>query len=238
MTSSGSPEALIRSLDAPTYSIAQTGRLADMPRWTVRRYLKGYRYEVSPERSSEKRFQPGVVEQSRPDIPYASFLDLIDLLFVKEFLRRGFSLQFLRRALKEAKEYLGSRHFARSVFWTSSHDIILQLPVEGHMIALMTGGQHAIPQIVSKLSDKLDFEEITEYGFVRRWYPLGKKGKIVIDPLISFGRPTLIGRGVATSNIYDLYLGENKSMPLTSEWFNIPIPEIKAAVHFEHGLWN
>ena len=228
-----------KSLDTPAYSIAEASRLVGMPKWTVRRYLQGYDYKYSSKGLIYESNQPPVIKHSKKEkLTYASFLDLIDLLFVKDFLHRGFSLQFLRKALDEAREYLGTPHFARSVFFTKGSQIILELPNNGNMIALLTGGQSAMPEIIKKLSDKIEFEDVTEFGLAKRWYPKGRNGLIVIDPQISFGRPTLVGRGVATSNIYDLYIGENEQIHEVSEWFNIPAPEIQAAVQFEHGLWT
>jgi uncharacterized protein (DUF433 family) len=229
---------LFESLEAPAYPIVETSRLVGIPRWSIKRYLMGYGYKYFIREKMEERKQPPVIDRPKANSVYASFLDLVDLLFVKEFLKRGFTLQYLRRALAEAKRYLGTPHFARSEFYTSGSEIILKLPKDGNMIALMTGGQIAIPQIIERLSDKLDFENVTEFGLARRFYPKGKKGLIVIDPQISFGRPTLIGHNVATSNIYDLYLGEKEKIGPVSEWFNIPIPKIQAAVRFEHSLWT
>lgn len=233
---SGNGNGLIKSLDAPAYSISETSRLTGIPRWTIGRYLRGYEYMYSIKGQEFEVHQPPVVSQSLEKSTYASFLDLVDLLVVKELLHRGFSLQRIRMALLEAKERLGTCHFARSEFYTSGNEIILKLPKDGHLVALMTGGQFAFPKIIEKLSKKLDFENITEYGFARRWYPRGREGMIVIDPQIAFGRPTLIGYSIATSNIYDLYLGENQRYLPVSKWFNIPIPKIKTAVQFEHSL--
>lgn len=222
---------LINSLNAPTYSTAFTSHLVGMNRWNVKRYLRGY-FEYK-----SRTQQPPVIEQSETGSTYASFLDLIDLLYVKEFLNRGFTIRYLRIALAEAKYYLGSPHFARSEFYTSKNQIILRLPEDGNLIALLRGGQLTIPEITEKLSDKLDFENISEYGFARRWYPQGRQVPIVIDPEISFGKPTVAGYSVPTANIFDLYLGESKQYKTVSQWFDIPLPEIKAAVQFEHSLW-
>ena len=123
------------------------------------------------------------------------------------------------------------------MFFTSGDSIILKLS-DIDMVALLTHGQRAIPTIIEQVYEELDFEKVTEFGFARRWYPKGKNGHIVIDPLVSFGRPILQGYSVATSNIYDLYLGEAKNIEPVSEWFNIPIPKIQAAVQFEHSLWT
>lgn len=229
-------KGLIESLHFPAYSIAETSRLVGVPHWSVDRYLRGYEYKYWVKEESHEGHQPPVVRQSRGDSTYASFLDLMDLLFVKEFLKRGFTLQYLRKALEEAREYLGTPHFARSEFYTGRDEIVLRLPQDGAFIALMTGGQTAIPEIINKLSDKLDFENVTQFGLAQRWYPKGRNGSIVIDPQISFGRPTLDGYGVATSNIYDLYLGEHKKIKPVTDWFNIPVPKIRGAIQFEQSL--
>lgn len=236
MASYSSGDDLLKSLFAPAYSIATTSRLVGIARWSIARYLRGYRYRYFTKVEEYEVQQPPVVE-SEVNSSYASFLDMVDLLIVKEFMKRGFTLQHLRPALAEVRERLGTHHFARSEFYTSGKEIILKLPKDGVMIALLTGGQIAISEIVKKLSTKLDFENVTEFGFARRYYPQGKNGSIVVDPQISFGRPTLIGHGVATSSIYDLYLGENKDFNKVCDWFNIPLPKIKTAVQFEHSLW-
>jgi len=230
-----SPDKLYRVLTTPAYTLAEASQLADISRWRVARWLKGYEYTYKAGSERREGKKDAVIRHS--DEPSASFLDLIDLLFVKKFIEHGFTLQFLRNALEEARTLLGTPHFARSKFFTSGNQIVLELePTSKYMIALMTGGQSVIPQIVEQLDDKIDFEDVTGFGFATRWYPKGKHGLIMIDPQVSFGRPTLISRGIATENIFDLYLGENKKIEPVSRWFKIPAPEIRAAVNFQSGL--
>ena len=107
-----------------------------------------------------------------------------------------------------------------------SDKIILQLN-DNSMVALLSHGQRAMSPIIEQIFDKLDFEHTTKLGFARRWYPLGKNGLIVIDPQVSFGRPTVIGRSVATNNIYDFYLGEKQNSNSASQWLNIPPHEFR-----------
>jgi uncharacterized protein (DUF433 family) len=233
-----SARAYLNTLNAPAYSTAEASRLVNMKPWTVRRYLRGYQYDYSHRGPVQRKTQPPFIKDgSETREPYASFLDLVDLVIVREFQKRGFKLPTLRKALDEARELLGTPHLGRNVFFTSGDQITLQLPKDGHLITLLTAGQMAIPDIVIPLSDKLEFENVTEYGFASRWYPKGMNGHIVIDPQVSFGRPTLIGRGVATSNIYDLFQGENEKIEPVAKWFNISPPHIQAAVDFEQALW-
>ena len=70
---------LYKSLSAPTYSIAEASRLTGIGKWSVGRWLRGYRYEGGK--------QGPVIRRSIPvESTYASFLDLIDLLFVKKLI--------------------------------------------------------------------------------------------------------------------------------------------------------
>jgi uncharacterized protein (DUF433 family) len=61
-------------------------------------------------------------------------------------------------------------------------------------------------------------------------------GDIVVDPTISFGRPIIKNRAVLTSNIYDLYLGENKNIKKVCSWMKLNVNEVEAAVKFEQSL--
>ena len=231
---------LYKTLDAPTYTQADASRLTNVSRGRVRRWLKGYwySYEITGGDETREVFQNAVVHRSgTKDTTYASFLDLIDLLFVKKFLDYGFSLQYLRKAFDEARKLLETSHFANNKFFTSGSNIYLQLPRNSeNILALMSGGQWAIAPIIVKLSHKIDFHDVT--GLATRWYPLGRDGLIVVDPQISFGRPTIMGRGIATNNIYDLYLGENERVDPVSKWLDVPRKEVQAAVDFEYSLFS
>lgn len=239
MTKSGSD--YLNILDAPAYSVAEVSRLVNMKPWTVRRYLRGYEYDYEYTDGAHRTKQPPVVKSNKQyQEPYASFLDLVDLLFVDVLLKRGYGLPTIRKALDEVRERLGTPHFGQSVFFASGNEHIMwkSSKYNRDIIALQSGGQMAIPEIVELLDDKLDFEEVTDYGFANRYFPKGAQDYIVIDPEIAFGRPVLKNRGVPTNNIYDLYLGEQEKIEPVSAWFNIPAPEIKAAVSFEQSLWG
>jgi len=225
----GTPNnGLYKTLSAPAYSIAETSRLTGIKKWSVSRWLRGYKYYGG-------ELDPVISRSIPPESTFASFLDLIDLLFINKFIESGFSLQHIRKALEEARVHLGTQHFARSKFFTSSNEMILELP-EGNMVALLKDGQRAMGEVVKNVHDKVDFEEITEFGFVKRWFPKGRDGFIVIDPQISYGRPTIEGSGIATENVFDLFLGENKTIDPVRHWFDLPDYKIQAAVNFETSL--
>lgn len=222
----------------PTYSLAETSRLVGISRDKVSRWIKGYKYTYSWGGKEIGGKQNAVVRpKDKEKEPYASFLDIIDLLFVKKFRENGLSLQYIRKALDEVRERFGIPHFASRRFFAFGSKMLLETPKDSQRyIGLLTGGQIAFPQIVEEIGEKIDFEDVTGFGLAARWYPLGNEGLIVIDPKISFGRPSLVGRGVATENIYDLYLGESEKVEPVSDWFEIPKYEIQAAVRFESEI--
>jgi len=231
---------LYRILDAPSYPLAEASRLAGISKDRARRWIKGYsyRYPVDGEQKYRIGHQAAIINpKGKKDSTYASFLEIIDLMFVAKFLDQGFSLQAIRRMLEEALDYSGLPHFASLKFFTTGSDIFMELQESNdEMIALRKGGQLAIRNIVELVGNKIDFEEITGIKTAARYYPRGKKGRIVVDPRIAFGRPTIIGRGLTTENIYDLYLGENKRIEPVSSWYSIPIYDVSAAIDFEYSL--
>lgn len=226
--------------DIPMYPATTAGRLVGLHVDRVRRWLRGYDYSyfAGPEGKTRRGHKEPVIKRDQAaESSYASFLDLIDLLFVKEFLEHGISLQRIRKALREAEELIDEHHFAQRRFFTEGKNIFLELKENNDgdaLLELLSGGQWVIAPIIRKLARRIDFDQPT--GFARRWYPLGKEGLIVLDPSISFGKPTLVGRGVATANVYDMFLGEREKIQHVCSWMDLDQPEVQAAVNFERQL--
>jgi len=221
-----------REWDRAAYSPAEVGRLVDLTPNRVRRWLKGYAYRYD----TTTHFQRPVIHRTTDaEVGYASFLELVDLLFVKRFLAHGLSLQKVRKALDEASRILDTDHFARRSFFTDGSNIYLQVKeVADSLLELLSGGQWVIAPIIQELAAQIDFDSPT--GLARRWYPMGQAGLVVLDPLISFGRPTVVGRGIATANVYDFFLAENRRMERACSWFSLELQEVRAAVQFEERL--
>lgn len=218
--------------DFPAYSAAEVGRLVGLHPARVRRWLRGYDYRYA----AKLRHQRPVIRrrETRPGT-YASFLDLVDLLFVKRFLDHGVSLQRIRRALDEAAEILGADHFARSNFFTDGREIYVEVREQGDAILqLLSGGQWVIAPLIRKLAEQIEFDR--ETGLAQRWYPLGPGTRVVLDPRIAFGHPAIVGRRVLTANVYDFYRAEGRSVQRTCAWLSLEPGEVQAAVTFEERL--
>jgi len=237
----GNDDRLLEALDFKTYGVAEAARLVHIHPRRTSRWLQGYvyEYEVQPGRFKRTQQAPVVRREATEGTIYASFLDLIDLLFVKQFLDHGISLQRIRLAFDEASLVLNTNHFARQTFFTDGRSIYLRLAEFGPdraegIMQLMSGGQWTIAPIIEELASRIDFHEAT--GLARRWFPMGREGHVVVDPLIAFGRPSLFRRGVATENVYDFFIGEGEELHRVAGAFPFPPDELMAAVHFEHEL--
>jgi len=219
-------------VDQPIYSVAEVSRLVGLSSARVRRWLQGYSYEYE----FQIRKQRPVVERTGSmGTSYASFLDLIDLLFAKKFVEYGISLQKIRKSLDEARDILGAEHFACNKFFTDGNNIYLEVEKKGKAILqLLSGGQWVIPQVIKKLADQILFDQSS--GLARQWYPLGRGELIVLDPSICFGRPTIVGKGVDTLNVYDFFVAENRDPKAVSRWLKLTRKEVESVVKFEERL--
>lgn len=225
--------------DIPRYTAAEAGRLTGLSPGRVRRWLRGYSYlysSSSSELDTVIHQQPVIRQQDAEDSGYASFLDLIDLIFVRRFLENGFSLQKIRKALAEAELIVGGHHFAQRVYFTDGQEIYLRVKEKAseNLLQLLSGGQWVISEIILRMAKQVDFDQQT--GFVEKWYPAGRDGGVVLDPRVCFGAPTIAGKGVRTSNIYDLFVAESRDAKQVSDWMNLQTEEIEAAVRFEKAL--
>lgn len=225
-------------LSTPLYNEAFASRLSDLSKGRVHRWLRGYDYTYSSRQNGQLRtghMSPIVARPQSSSESYASFLDLIDLLFVKRFLDHGISLQRIRKALAEAERLIGGHHFAQRSFFTDGRNIFLQVKDDAEaLLELLSNGQWVIAPLIKELAHQIDFDRPS--GLAQRWYPLGPKGMVVLDPSISFGNPTIVGRGISTAIVYDNYLAEKQRVKKVSKWMNLDQKEIVAAIEFEQRL--
>lgn len=225
--------------DIPRYTAAEAGRLTGLRPERVRRWLRGYSYSYIPASDKDPTLvyqRPVIKQREAEDSGYASFLDLVDLLFVRRFLENGFSLQRIRKALAEAESVIGGHHFAQRVYFTDGHEIYLRVKDRDteNLLQLLSGGQWVISEVILDMARQVDFDQ--ETGFAEKWFPAGRQAGVVVDPRICFGAPTIVGRGMRTSNVYDLFIAEREDTCVVSEWMNLREHEVESAVQFERAL--
>ena len=222
----------------PAYTVADTGRLIGLTPGRIRRWLHGYSYEWGPPENRKHGSQPPVIKGFRKTGErLASFLDLMELLFAKSFLDSGVSLRKVRTALEEAKQFTKSDHpFASHQFYAWGKGLVLELPFRESpvLVELLTHGQTVIRPVVLEHALKIDFE--TSGNIASAWWPQGKGNPVVLNPKVCFGAPSIVGRGIKTNNVFDMYIGEGGDVDAVCSWFEIDRREVLAAVEFEENL--
>jgi len=225
-------------LREPRYGIAEASRFVGMRASRVRRWLKGYSYKWSVGGEVRRGSQePIVVDAGAEGKQGAAFLDIIELLFARSFVDKGFPLQRVRAALGEAKTIFHLEYpFAQQQFFTDGREIYLQVKKNEpeHLLQLFSKGQWVFPQVIHAVSEQITFD--SESGMPLDWWPRGKEGGVLISPRISFGAPSLAGLNVKTSNIYDLFVAEDRDPDAVAKWYRIPARDVLAAVEFEERL--
>lgn len=162
-----------------------------------------------------------------------SFYDMIELKFVNAFLEAGVSWKTMRVARAKAEALFGTEHpFCTGRFATDGITIIEKASDdanEGSMYDFLKD-QKLFKEITQHFIKQLDF---SDDGFIKRWWPCGKKGAVVIDPEKNFGRPTLARFGVTTDILAESYKSLG-SVEEVADWYEVPENEVKAAVDFEN----
>jgi uncharacterized protein (DUF433 family)/DNA-binding transcriptional MerR regulator len=234
-------QAEIDVLDVPIYSVPAAGRFVGLNAARVRRWLKGYAFPYSDRQGGERwgHSPPVVPGHEYEGRLYASFLHLMDLLFVREFLARGLSLQRIRKLLDEVREVTAAPHFARRRLFARGQSVFLRLEAElehhsGGYLELGSGGQLAIPKFVEMIGKQIDFSATSNWA--ERWYPPGHSRIIVLDPKVSFGSPTIAGHRITTSTVHEAYLAEDQDVKAVCDWMIVAPREVRAAVKFEQSL--
>jgi uncharacterized protein (DUF433 family) len=171
------------------------------------------------------------------------FLDLIEVRFIDQFRKQGYSLQSLRKAAEVAREELSTQHpFAlygvrfvgerKNLFLKVAKDI-----GDTKLLNLVTR-QYAMYVVLEEVLQKgLTFDPTS--GLATQWRPKEKEfPHVVVDPTIAFGQPALMEPRLPTSVIYDAWKAEGGAYGALADWFEIDENLVREAVEFELALPN
>jgi uncharacterized protein (DUF433 family) len=192
------------------------------------------------------RKAPGVEYLSKPVISryfqdgehVLTFLELVELLFVKLFREEGVPMQVIRTAAEEAARQFDTPYpFAVKRFDTDGQRIFATLRAEseeGRIVVELGKGQFVFDTVVRPFFRKLEYQDD---GEALRYWPMDRGGRIVLDPQRAFGKPIDAETGVPTRALYDAVLAGGGQPPeAVAEWFGVPLEAVKAAVAFERSF--
>jgi uncharacterized protein (DUF433 family) len=204
------------------YSLPQAARLVGVPPQRLRRWVVG-----APGGKAALPTPPAMLDGE----PVLEFADLISALFIQAFREKNISLQHIRyAAFKAAKDLRNDRPFSLRNFATDGRRIYHWFgPNRQHLLDAETG-QHVMIPIFKPLLQKIRYGLTLE---AERWYPLGKHRRIVIDPAIALGEPTV--RGVPTRVLFGPVEAGNSPAEVAG-WYGLTKAEVLAACEFERKM--
>lgn len=217
------------------YTFQEAARITGISAQDLRRWLKGRAYKA---RSSGSRNIPPLwkTELAGSEIEGISFHDLLEVRFVKAFLKYGVSTPTIRLACQNARQMFNHPYpFTSKRFQTDGRSIFAE--------ALAETGEKRLLDLAKK---QYAFTKIIEPSLYRgiefgndelaiRWFPLQRNKAVVLDPSIAFGKPIIKDYGIRTSILHDAVRVE-KDKKFVARLYNVPLSAVNSAIRYENQL--
>lgn len=216
------------AIHAGRYQPAELARMVGLPPSTARRWLG-----MGPSSSGK-----GVVKRHPDTAPaYASFLDLVEVLMIRDLVKgSGLSLKKVRAHVAEAERLLGIDHpLARRRFLRDGDHLFVGLsgPKSGPFIELGENGQVHLEGIVRQRALTLDFDGETGDELACRWWPMGREGGVMVDPSYGWGNPVVAGTRIYTRVLASMVRAEGNDFDKVAWAYEISPAQVHQAVEFE-----
>lgn len=209
---------------------------------TVRRWAYGYRRTRMGGRTSH----PPLIHTELPTLEgqdALTFVELIELLYIRAFERAGVSWKLIKDAAGVAARMFSTRHpFALRQVYVDPRSVygsVREQDGSESLVELVGHGQHAMPQLVKPFLEQIDFGA---NDVAQRWWPLGRDGGVVVDPLIGFGLPVVAAIGMrvhALTSAYDAEVpafGEQGAVGRVAWTYDIAPDHVRTALGFRKWL--
>jgi len=166
------------------------------------------------------------------DTKSVNFHTMIEIYVMMKFTEAGVNTNKIIEAHKELSQiYKTDFPFAEKKILdnikTDKYKIYLQ--ADNDIISLDASKQLNL-ELIKLFFKNLEFDNNT---LVSRFYPLGKKHKIVCDPDHKFGQPTIAGTNIQTEVIFRLHKA-GEPIPFIANIYDISEQEIKDVIDFHN----
>jgi uncharacterized protein (DUF433 family) len=224
------------ALGVGVYSVQQAARLSEVPARSIHRWLLGYSYRYR----DGVTHQPPVVAREHSVLESEAlsltFRDLLEIRFVHAFRDSGVSWNVIRRATEKARDLFRTDHpFTTKAFHTDGRRIFAELQSEGvreRKLVDLVSDQYAFRHVM--LPSFRAQIELSERG-AERWWPMGRKKLVVLDPARQFGEPIVAEGGVPTAVLAKAAAAMH-SEQAAAKWYEVSRSAVRQAVTFEQQL--
>lgn len=217
------------------YGRREASRLTGAKSESIRRWLAGYDRAGT---HYEPLWNPLI---STEDELVLDFRDLMELRAVVSLTARkspkgaSIGIRTMRKAIKLAEERLGaSRPLSTLRFKTDGARIFFEdlESAEGEpAIEDLFTGQKQMRSVIEQTLQDIDFDD----GLPQLWWPLGRRGGVVVDPERSFGQPIEVETSIPTETLAIAAEVEG-GIAEAARLYEVPNRAVQRAVRFEHKL--
>lgn len=218
--------------EVPLYTIPRASRYLKIPQRTIRDWVMGWKYQT---KQGERLLDP-VIKLPKQGVPVLSFMNLVEAHVIGG-MRRLEMVRFpkVRNALNFLEEQFPSPHpLADQLFETDGVNLFIRKL--DHLINISQNGQIEMQEVVSgylrRIDRNINAGVIRLYPFLKKDPSIDEPKRVMIDPLISFGRPVLVGTGVPTDVIAERFYAGDTFDDLARD-YEITPTQVEEAVRYE-----
>jgi uncharacterized protein (DUF433 family) len=226
--------------EVPLYTVPRASRYLKIPQRTIRDWVMGWRYQTQ---SGARKLAP-VIKLPEPNTPVLSFMNLLEA-HVLGGMRRIERVPFykVRRALEYVEREIPSPHpLVDHAFETDGIDLFVRRLDQ--LIKVSDYGQIVFKEVVSRylrrIRRDLDQSAVRLFPYLyphpqslRKEVSVDEPETVMIDPLISFGRPVLVGTGIPTDVVADRFIAGEDIEDLARD-YGIKTAQVQEAVRYEY----
>ena len=212
------------------YTVPEAARLTRVPAPRIRHWVFG--------KGGQAALHPELPPQDGQEA--IGFLNLIEVLFLRELRAQGVSFGAIRKAAIIAQALLKRPHpFAnrKLYFHTDGKNHLLQVisdTDDKSLIDLASGNGAWLQVLERSFTRSIRFEGID--GNASLWQPDPEASRVVVNPQRQFGRPIDNETGVPTDVLADALRAENGNAARVAKWWNVPVEAVDQAAEFELRL--
>lgn len=221
------------SLFLGIYTLPDAARILELPLAKLRRWV-GSAAKVAGVAVCEDSTPYGLSNQGVYGAgieKHLDFLALIELFTIYQLREAGVSFPEIRAARSDLMQEFQTTHpFALKGLLSDGRKIATELKDSSQYLILNDQGQRGFEAVLKHFFLHIDFEQASQLA--ERYYPCGKEASVVVDPRISFGRPTVTGTAIATETLQSLFNG-GETPEIIAGQFEISEKAVRDALAFE-----
>jgi uncharacterized protein (DUF433 family) len=161
------------------------------------------------------------------DIMAVNFLTLIEMIVFYSLKERGIPTGRILEAHTVMSDFLKTPHpFAKEDIYVNEKSLLF-----GNEEQLLTADKRLQTVLIQVLKPFISKIHFSDQRMARKFYPLGKKKSIVVNPENQFGQPVIEGTNILTQTIFNL-LQAGESKKSIAKLYDLTLSQVNDAIEF------